>query len=237
MSVGRNGTFSSSSAWRLMTNNTSGKPFGAQGLSYIRQVNNELKLGRAINPEREARPTSWGTLVERRAFDLLPTDYQHVTDVRLFHPSLPWSGAPDLKKVNTVGDIKGPFSLDVFCNKLKALEKLEVYKKEFQADYWQHISNAVLMEVNGLKVTHFEAVIYCPYQSELADIRSMAEGDPRYYWIWSASDEELPFILDGGNFKNLNVFRFEIPQADKLAMIERVELAKEELTIPQLQNA
>jgi hypothetical protein len=235
----RHGTFSSSSAWKLMTNDRSGKPFGAPGLRYIKQVNYERRLGRAINPERDSRPTTWGTFVERRAFDLLPIDYSLVSKKRLFHPSLPeWSGAPDLVKEKTVADCKCPYTLDSFCGKIEALQDIQVYKDEYPEDYWQHISNACLLQANGFPVTHFEAIIYTPYKSELDIIRDMAtnyNGDDQYRfkWISFSNDEELPYLIEGLSYQNLNVLRFEVPTADKLALHNRIELAKE-LIQPQI---
>jgi hypothetical protein len=230
----RAANFSSSNAWKLMTNDKSGKPFGSPGKSYIKQVNYERMLGRSINADRDSRPTTWGTFVERRAFDLLPLDYQLISSTRLYHPSLPLTGMPDLRKENIVADAKCPFSLEVFCDKLSALSDLELYKKLFPEDYWQHISNSVLLEAHGFNINSFEAVIYVPFKSELDDIRIMVQnytGEDmyRFKWIAFANDEEMPYILEDGRFRNLNVVKHDIPFLDKQAFIERVELASKEL--------
>lgn len=225
-SMSRNGTFSSSNIHKLLEkgrNNT----FSVAGLKYIKQVRYEQKLGRAINKEHNARATSWGKFIEGRVFNLLPLGYQLVSNKRLFHPEYSfWSGAPDLKKPLVVGDVKAPFSLETFCDKIEALQDIEVYKKEFPEDYWQHISNAILLEKNGHPVERFEAIIYVPYKSELAEIRDEA------YWhddegfnvsfIDRASDEELPYLPDNGYYKNINIISFEIPKADKDLLTERV---------------
>lgn len=235
----RHGTFSSSSMWKLMTDNKAKTGFGAPGLKYIKQTRYERRLGRAINAERTSRPTSWGSLAERRAFDLLPIEYKLVSQDRIVHKTIPsWTGAPDLVANGAAGDVKSPYSLEVFCDKLIALKNIETYKEEFPEDYYQHISNAILLESNGVKITHFDAIIYCPYKSELEDIRTMASNidDPadqrEYYWIAQASDDELPFIPEGSPFKNLNIFRFPVPNIDKWGLIERVKKAVEELEKP-----
>jgi hypothetical protein len=226
----RHGTFSSSSAWKLMTKDKSGKDFGTQGKKYIKQVGYELKLGRAVDKETNAKATSWGEFIEGRVFDLLPLEYRLVSKERLFHPQIKhYSGAPDLVKICTGADVKCPFSLEVFCDKIEALKSLQTYKEEFPEDYWQHISNSILLEANGIKITHFEAIIYVPYKSELAEIREMAfnyRGDQnKIAWINWANDEDLPFLVDGGYYKNLNIVRYEVPQEDKELLTERIKQA------------
>lgn len=224
----RHGTFSSSNIWKLMTNDKSGKSFGAPAIKYIRQVQHELRLGRAINREISSHPTSWGLLCEKRVHDILPLEYSLVSSERLFHPSIPfYSGAPDLKKEITVADVKCPHSLEVFCDKLEALNSPITYKSEFPEDYWQHLSNAILLEANGIKTTHFEAIIYCPYISELKEIRELASNydgadQSKYAWINFASDNELPYLIEGKHYKNLNVIRWEIFEPDKKALTDRV---------------
>ena len=71
-----------------------------------------------------------------------------------------------------------------------------------------------------------------PYFSELEDIRTMAEnydgGDQwKYRFIVESPDAELPYLPDGGYYKNLNKFEFEVPKEDKDFLTERVELAIE----------
>ena len=174
MQNNRHGTFSSSSIHILTQLNKAKTDFSEKAQKYIKQVGYELELGRPLNAERDSRPTSWGTFVETRAFNLLPIEYQLVSQTRLFHPEIStWSGAPDLiiefidfineiEGIEVVSDVKCPFSLEVFLDKVKALnESVEAYKKEFPADYWQLVSNAVL---TGAK--YAEAIIYGPYVSE-----------------------------------------------------------------------
>jgi hypothetical protein len=215
----RTGTFSSSNIWKLMTKGKSAGSFGAPALKYIKQVNLEQKLGRPLTCERDARPTSWGEFCEGRVFNLLDLSYRNVTDTRFFHPSIKaWSGKPDVLRAEIVGDIKSPFNLEVFCDKIAALEAgIEVYREEFPEDYYQHISNAILLNANGFKVTHFEAIIYVPYLSEIEEIRQHSDS-----WMKFADDDELPWVPDGGYYKNLNTYCFEIPQDDKIALHNRV---------------
>jgi len=233
----RTATFSSSNIWKLMTRGKGGG-FGAPALKYIKQIGYELRLGKSLSNDTTSRPTSWGTLVEKKAFDLLPLNYQLESRTRLFHQSIEyWSGMPDIISENLVGDIKCPYTLEAFCDKLEALKDIEVYKKEFPEDYWQHISNAVLLESNGHPITDFEAIIFCPYFSELDEIKAMASDSDdlkqyKYFWIANAHYDELPHLIDGGYYQNLNVFKFEIPQADKDLLEETIfEAGKHLITI------
>lgn len=233
----RFGTFSSSSAWKLMTNNKAGNGFGEKGKTYIKQVSYELELGRAITKEHNAKATNYGTFLERRAFELLGLDYRLVSQERLFHKTLKhYSGAPDLIKDNTVCDVKCPFSLEVFCDKIEALQNIETYKKEFPEDYWQLISNAILLDSNDFPVKHMEAVIYVPYLKELTEIRESAnnyDGDQnKIAFLNFAGDDELPYLIEGKKYKNLNVFSFEVPNEDKIALIERIKIAETLLIKP-----
>jgi hypothetical protein len=54
------------------------------------------------------------------------------------------------------------------------------------------------------------------------------DGDQnKIAWINWASDDELPYLIEGGHYQNLNIIRFEVPQADKDFLTKRViELSK-----------
>lgn len=227
----RYGTFSSSQGHKLMSNGRAKDTLGAPCLKYIKQVGMEQRLGRSINKEHNAKPTSYGTFLENRVFDLLPLEYKLVSQERLFHPTIDnWSGAPDLiKGEDTLGDCKCPYSLETFCDKIDALQNIDVYKEEFPEDYWQHISNSALLIANGYPITHFEAVIYCPYLSEWEAIKESLNsysGDLNSIaWLNWATPDELPYLIEGGEYKNLNVFRFELNMTDVILFTERILMA------------
>lgn len=214
----RHGTFSSSQNWKLTTLNKKGDDFGAPALKYIKQVQLEINLGRSINKETTARSTDWGNICERQAFNLLDTDYQLISKHRLFHTTIKnYSGMPDLLKLKTTGDIKSPYSLEVFCDKIQALQSIETYKEEFPEDYYQHISNVILLRDNDIPIETFEAVIYVPYKKELEQIKEESKtyfGDNKYNWLLNANENELPYLIDNGRYKNLNIFSFKVPEDD-----------------------
>lgn len=206
--------FSSSSAWKLMTKNRAGTDFGAPAITYIKQKNWEAKLGRAINKETNSKPTTWGTIIEELVFDMMPLEYVRVSDVNHVHPKYNfWCGMPDLINGQIVGDIKCPFSLIVFCDKLDCLQDIEVYKKEFPEDYWQHVSNTVLLRETGINITHFEAVIYVPYEKQLPEIRQLLKNN-EVNWINYMDNSELPYLIEGNKYQDLNIFKFDVIESD-----------------------
>ena len=225
--MSRAGNFTSSQIWKLMTSNKKGDSFGAPGMKYIKQVAYERQLGRSINTETSSRPTSWGSFVERYVFEQLPTEYQLVSKERLKHSHIAyWSGMPDLIKGNVVCDIKCPFSLEVFMDKIIALEDINTYKEDFPEDYWQHVSNSILL---GDHVNEFEAIIFVPKKSDISLILEMArnfDGDQnKISWMNWADLDEFPYLPDECTFKSINIFKHEIPMTDKIVLIDRVRMA------------
>lgn len=120
-------------------------------------------------------------------------------------------------------DIKCPFTLKSFCNfaDCKTIEEVREKHDSGENYFWQLVSNAIL---TGAKWA--ELIFYVPYQDELSEIRDMAsnyEGDQnKVAWIQWATDEDLPYLIKGGHYKNLNVIQFEVTEADKAALTERV---------------
>lgn len=228
----RNGTFSSSSIWKLATSGTSKGSIGADFYKYVNQVQNEIDLQRSINKEANGRSNTWGTFMEKYINDkniLDMSEYVLVSEERLKHPILTnWTGMPDVRgvKIKSVGDAKCPYSLEVFCAKIKALNKgVDEYKKQFKEDYWQLISNSILMNENGIEVEYIQPIIFCPYQSQLDSIRTYQLTDKKFdnmNWLQYAKDSELPYLVETGKYKNLNIFTFPINKEDVEFLTERV---------------
>jgi hypothetical protein len=42
------------------------------------------------------------------------------------------------------------------------------------------------------------------------------------YWINNSTDSELPYLLDGGKYKNLNFFEFDVTEEDKKELTDKV---------------
>jgi hypothetical protein len=233
----RAGNFTSSEIVALTTNGKEKGSFGAPFYSYIEEKKMERRLGRSLTEDVFAKPLSWGNLCEVYVSTLLPKDeYIFCSQVVLNHPAIDcWKGTPDLVKDETVGDIKCPQTLKSFCMLVDSWNKggitaIRDKHKDGDKFYWQLVSNAILT-----KSKYAELIVYAPYRSELNAIRELAQNfngelQQRFMWIALANDDELPFLVDGGYYKNLNVMRFEIPAADKLFLHKRVEEAQKFLT-------
>jgi hypothetical protein len=79
------------------------------------------------------------------------------------------------------------------------------------------VSNAILTDKKKGQL-----IIYVPYEDELEEIKTLADGNPDYYWIWSAEKEKLPYLLKGEHYKNVNVIEFDILDRDVEVLTERV---------------
>lgn len=243
----RNGNFTSSEIVALTTTDRSGKSWGEPALTYIEETNFERRLRRSISDETNAKPLTWGNLCEGVCFGKLGLEYIITSQQTDVHPEINyWAGSKDgykKDKGKTVWDIKCPMTLKSFCqlvdplyNGLEGIAVMEAIRegytdkhgcphkkhKDGNKYYWQLVSNAIL---TGSKFA--ELIVFMPYKSELEEIRTAvikSDGADigKYYWINNAGEDELPFLLDEGYYKNLNVIRFAVPELDKKLLTEKV---------------
>jgi hypothetical protein len=240
MSPERIGNFTSSEIGKLMSSSHAAGSIGAPFFTYVSETNMERRLGLPLDREIDARATSWGSLCEKRVFKLLDIEYRPLFSQTFRHPTIDyWVGTPDVfKNEDTVSDIKSPITRKSFCqlvdphydkkgNLLHDGLTIEAARENHQKGdeyFYQIVSNGI---ITNRKTG--ELIVYMPYKDELDEIRKMADGDPKLYWIQFATDEELPYLIRGGHYKNLNVISFDILQRDKDALTERVQLAGEHL--------
>lgn len=255
-SPARVGNFTSSGIAALMSNGkaagTVGKPF----LTYVKERNMERRLGRPLTEEAVAKPLTWGKLLEPIVFELLGLEYKLSSQETDIHPTIPyWSGSKDGMKFDegrTVFDIKNPLTLKSFCDLvdplynglsgMAAMDWVRENHNDGEKYYWQLVSNAILNDCRFA-----ELIVHMPYQSQIPEIKMAASNQPpdqlsRHYWIAMALDEELPYLVEGGYYKNINIIRFEVPQEDKDSLTERVLKAGQLLEgvpkeLPQLKTA
>lgn len=228
----RGGNFSSSEIFALMTYPKTGKTgseWGAPAKTYIEEKNMERRLSRYLDSDSNARPIAWGNLCEKRVLEeLLGTEYKPLSTETIMHPDINyWCGSPDGMKYDegrTVIDVKCPASLKSFCQlaDCKTIDEVRENHKDGDKFFWQLVSNAILTGS-----TYAELIVYCPYRSELNDIRELTQTldtdeQSKYSWIFWAHDEDLPFLVDGGYYKNLHVIRWEVSQNDKDLLTGRV---------------
>lgn len=197
---------------------------GKAALTFIEECNMERRLGRSLTDETRAKATMWGTLLESIAHQKQGFDYILTSDVTLQHPLYPfWVGSPDGWRnipESTVTEYKCPFTLKSFCQLVQPLydgltgmdsiNKIRETHDKGEEYYWQMVSNSCL------KGTDFaELIVYMPYESDIPAIKAMCEGDPDYYWLFYANQNELPFLKGDGYYNDLNTIRFEVPKEDK----------------------
>lgn len=225
----RSGNFTSSENYRLMTFAKDKISPGAPAFEYIQECNMERKLGRSLSSEVSTHATSWGNLVERMAYEKLPFNYNLTSQDTIVHPKYDfWVGSPDGHTEDAIFDIKCPTSLKSFCQLVNddSIELVRNNHKDGDKFYWQIVSNAILKDKE-----YGELIVYVPYQEDLNLIREMAsnyDGDQnKIAWINWAQDEDLPYLVKGGYYNDLNIIRFKIPDEDKEFMTSRiVELSK-----------
>lgn len=238
----RVGNFTSSEIAALMKTGKGANGFGAPAITYIMETNYERLLGRSITDESNAKPLTWGKLMENRVFELLGLEYTLSSQQTDQHPVVSyWTGSKDGARQGVEGgciiEIKCPLTLKSFCQLvtplamgltgMAAMDAIRENHKDGDKYYWQCVSNAC---INGAK--HAELIVYMPFKSELSDIKLMCDGNPNAYWIAMAGDDELPFLVDGGFYNNLNVIRFEVPQEDKDLLTANVIKAGKMLIAP-----
>jgi hypothetical protein len=238
MDAVRNGNFTSSEIFNLMKEGKAKGSFGVPALNYIEQKNIERRLGRGLDCESSAKPLVWGKLLERRVFDLLGLEYSLCSQETIRHPEFDyWYGSPDglrHDEQKAVIDIKCPYTLLSFVQlvECKTVNELIDNHKDGEKYFWQLVSNAILTDSD-----YAELIVYAPYLSELMDIRAMAAGEKDATWIALSEDNDLPFLLDGGYYKNINILRFEVKEEVKKMLTDRVVEAGKLLTKSELLTA
>jgi len=225
----RFGRFTSSNIYKLLTVGKDKTQFGVPAKTYILEKQMELEFGRSIEKTTSSREMEWGKLCESRVFNILPLTYVDMHDTTIQHPIYKsWAGSPDHIKeteIKKVAETKCPFTHKSFYNLVVAFNKggIEEVRKVHDSGeqyYQQCISNAILTGRNKA-----ELIVYMPYQSELADIRLEANNFG-FTWVTYTADSDLPYLIDGGKFKNVNILEFDIPQSDIDLMEDAVKRAE-----------
>jgi hypothetical protein len=226
--VERIGSFTSSQIYKLMTNNAKKDYFGKPGLTYIEEKKIEKRLGRSVTTETHSQAMAWGIFMEMVVFDKISFEYKITSNTTDTHPKIKeWAGSKDLFVEGVkVSDIKCYQPLN-FAKYTDALLKKDVafIRQNFPKEYWQLVSNAIINNTPNA-----EAITFMPYESELEEIREMAENYDgndqwKYRFIAESHKSALPYLPNKGYYKNLNIFEFKVPEEDKKALTERVLMA------------
>lgn len=239
--INRIGNFTASEIWKLTKMDKSGKKFGVPAIRYIMETNDERMLGQPIDLEVEARPLGWGKLLEPMVHDLLGLDYTFTSDVTDLHPTIPYSagskdGTHEHPTERAIIDYKAPLTKTSFValvrplyHGMEGLEAMYAIRDGYNYNgfeypphtdgvkyYWQLVDNGIINDVD-----YAELIIFMPYKSQLLEVGNLAGDDARYNWI-KYYPESVPCLNDDGLFKNINIIRFKIPQADKDFLTEQI---------------
>lgn len=249
----RIGHFTSSEIYRLIGGSSRAKKQAENGfpdvvMTYIIEKIEERNLGRSLGTETTANALKWGKCLEAYAHKKVNTSFEYslIGDETTRHNKIDcWSGSVDVLKIDTAGDIKCPYTLKSFVslirplylgfNGMDAINMLRngfehngiKYEKHKDAEkyYWQIVSNACIHSKQ-----FGELIVYMPYQDDLESIKEDLNGEPDYYFLTFAKDEDLPYLPKESKYNDINVIRFEILQEDKDLLTEKVKLASELLT-------
>lgn len=241
--------FTSSKIAALLGVDRAGKWPGDTVLNYVSEVNSEIRLGRSIKNDVEAKPLTWGKVLEPLPFEQLPLTYRLSSQETVQHPTiLYWTGSPEGNKFDegkTVFEIKCPQTLKSFCRLvdpiyagLTGMDAMNAIRKDWldpqgvkrkkhddgEKYYWQIVSNAILTDSK-----FGELIIFVPTKGQLKKVKELADDyghatgnlNAVAFIIW-AQEDELPWVAVDGFYKNLNVIRFEIPEEDKQLLTEKV---------------
>ena len=204
-----------------------GKPFE----SYVQEKVWESKLGRSIDTESNAKQTSWGNLMELFFFEKhLDIRWTEVHKKRYEHPTLPWSGAPDMVSDTEVGDVKSPYTLRSFCEMSDMCAEAVIAHdtlKETKPDYyWQLVSNSILTGIDDVSL--YVHGVDEKYYNDIVDYSEEMQDDLNSYaWIGFAKKEQLPLIPSGSKYPAITNISFTVPTEEKELLTERVKMASE----------
>jgi len=225
---------------------------GVPFYTYVEECIIERFYKHSLENDMEVKAMAWGKLCEPIVHNLLPNEYILHSDETEIHPLYPeWRGTADGTKliedsvVDTVTDIKCPLTRKAHYNLIKRLyhfdgllavkkrfidgnviiQQIRKDSKEGEKYYWQLCSNACIL---GAK--YAELIVFMPYYEDLEDIQLYNSQLPEPYWLVARAKEgELPYIDRETGIENVNIIRFQVPQADKDYLTSRVVLAIEEI--------
>lgn len=232
----RQGRVTSSSAYLLIQNGR-GTVFSKACEKYLHKKRIERKMKRTLDVDVYSRAMAWGKFMEMIIFSHLGLEYKIKAEDTQLHPSKEfrdvWAGSSDLlaESEDKIAEIKCyyPEKFALYTDALKRAYEtgdLDELKRDFAQEYWQMVSNAILHDTS-----YMEAITFMPYQSELEDIRELARAhDGADQWKWrfiaEGEDDELPYLPDDSEYKNINIYAFEVPLDDIELLTQRMRIAK-----------
>lgn len=225
----RIGNFTSSQIYNLCAVNKDGSHSAAY-YTYISKKIRERKMKRSLDMGKYGASMAWGKFLEKRVNDNLPLNYQMLHKSTTIHPKFNYvAGSVDFLVPNIkVSELKC-YEPDKFSAYVSALMTYDTehIKKEFAQEYWQSLNNSQIH-----KTPKMEFIAYMPYESEMEDIRELAE-DPEYLsaigmmpwevrFITEKPNSQLAVLPNDSEFKNLNIFEFDVPINDVIFLNKNI---------------
>jgi hypothetical protein len=229
----RIGKFTSSQAVKLVSKGK-GDPFGKPFYTYVKSRRQERNAGRALDGGSGGRATVWGSFVENwlmfKRPDIIGMEYTLTPQRTDVHPTIAdWCGSRDGFNNDTgaVIDIKCPYTMQSFCDfaDCKNIDEVRAEHTDGDKYYWQLVSNACIAGVDKA-----ELIIFCPNEEQLQGIQEYAvmgthDFGNDVYFIGNGDVSELPYLPVTAKYSNVLRFAFDVPQADKDFLTERVQAA------------
>lgn len=225
----RIGNFTSSNIYKLCASLASGKPSSAY-FTYIEEKILERRMKRSLEMGAYGQSMAWGKFLEKRVNDNLPFGYQMLHKTTKLHPKFDYvSGSVDFLVPGVkIAELKC-FEPKNFASYVSVLltGDTELIKKEHPKEYWQMLNNSQIH-----KTPKMEAIVYMPYESEMDEIRELAEN-PEYLSDIGMMPWEVRFVVEkpishlavlpnDSAFKNLNIFEFDVPIDDVIFLNKRI---------------
>lgn len=208
--------------------------FQKSGETYIQEKIYERRMKSTLDTDAYSQAMAWGNIMEMYVYSILGTEYELCSKATALHPDYPkiWSGSADMLVkehgfVQVISEIKcygkKGFAAYVDCMK-EAEEKNDVgiFRDAYPKEYWQIVSNACIHDA-----PQGEALAFMPYKSQYPDVieilESLEDADIwKYRFIEEKPIESLPFLPDDGYYDNINRYRFDIPERDKMLLTKRI---------------
>lgn len=232
----RAGFATSSQIHRVCAGATVGKPSKAF-FTYAEEVAGERFLGRTCSTEVKTNPMKWGSLMEIVLFNKLGIGWTMEHKNTIIHPcfSTIWSGTPDLVADKICAEAKC-YEPKKFASMAMCMLKgdIELLKKDYPAEYWQVVSNAILTKKDRAML-----ICFMPKKAELLEMFTTVEEtdflidndlNPKdYYFFQTDNIESFPYLPDDSKIDSIQSFEFDVPTEDVIFLLTRIEEFEKEV--------
>jgi len=208
--------------------------FDSKGENYIQEKIYERRMKSTLDGDAYSQPMAWGNIMEMYLYSILGTEYEMTSKATTLHPDYGefWSGSPDMLikefgLVKVVSEIKcygkKGFAAYVDCiHEAQAKEDVGIFRDKYPKEYWQIVSNCCIQGA-----PEGEVMAFMPYVSQFPEIKEIVENLEdadiwKYRFIVEKPISALPFLPDDGYYDNINTYRFEVPEADKVLLTKRI---------------